>query len=569
MSQDLEKSSALTVASTLDTAPPSILIRLRSYLITVIAFLLAFLIREEFVRRYGYIPPFVTFFPLVVLAAMLGNLRTGLLATGLSGLGVCYWMLFSGEQFSSSWPSYPVRIAAFCVVGISVSLVSDRYHRHRERYLNFQIEEALQNERRRAEEDRKVTEAISVERQRFLDVLETLPQMICLLTPDYHLAFANRSFRDKFGFSRRRHCYENCLGLMKPCGTCQRHNVLKAGVTHQWEVTIADGTVLDVFSSPFTDGDGTILILEIAVDITERRRAEMELIDYREHLEMLVKERTSQLQSAYAQLEADIAERKLAQQALLRSEKLASAGRLAASIAHEINNPLEAVTNTLYLARMSTADPESVRKYLDMADDELKGIAHITRQALGFYRESNAPVLTSVTAVLESAMDLLSGKIKAKHVEIQRQWDSTVKISAVAGELRQVFSNLLVNSLDAIGENGTIKIRVSPGARLRSGIRCVLVTVADNGRGISPEERQHIFEPFFTTKGTVGTGLGLWVSKQIIDNHGGVIRVRSCCKEEGRRGTTFSILLPVEPVNKPEKERQSGHRLLARVPHSI
>ena len=129
--------------------------------------------------------------------------------------------------------------------------------------------------------------------------------------------------------------------------------------------------------------------------------------------------------------------------------------------------------------------------------------------------------------MLESAVDLLKSRIKAKQAVIEKQWDGDVQVTAVAGELRQVFSNLLANSLDAIDEKGIIKLRVSTAAAFSNGDRCVRVTVADNGKGISASSRQRIFEPFFTTKGTVGTGLGLWVSKQIVDKHGGTIRMRS------------------------------------------
>ncbi len=242
----------------------------------------------------------------------------------------------------------------------------------------------------------------------------------------------------------------------------------------------------------------------------------------------------------------DITERKQAEEALLRSEKLASVGRMAATIAHEINNPLEAVTNLLFITK-NAKDMASVRQYLGLADAELERIAHITRQSLGFYRESNAPALTSVNVVLESAVDLLKNKIKAKNAVIEKQSDDDVQVTAVAGELRQVFTNLLTNSLDAIDEKGTIKLRVSASTAFKNGDRCVRVTVADNGKGISADSRQHIFEPFFTTKGTVGTGLGLWVSKQIVDKHGGTIRMRSS-SNGARRGTVFSIVLPVEPV---------------------
>jgi PAS domain S-box-containing protein len=246
----------------------------------------------------------------------------------------------------------------------------------------------------------------------------------------------------------------------------------------------------------------------------------------------------------------DITDRKRAEEALLRSEKLASVGRMAASIAHEINNPLEAVTNLLFLAKTSHDQPEATYQYLDMADEELRRIAHITRQSLGFYRESNAPTRVSVDAVLESAVDLLKSRITAKHAVIEKQWNGAVMITAVAGELRQVFSNLLANSLDAVDECGTIKLRLSTCTAARNGHSCVRVTVADNGKGIGEGSRPKLFEPFFTTKGTVGTGLGLWVIKQIVDKHGGTIQVRSSVGGK-RRGTVFSIVLPVEPLQYP------------------
>jgi len=247
---------------------------------------------------------------------------------------------------------------------------------------------------------------------------------------------------------------------------------------------------------------------------------------------------------------SDITARKLAQHALLRSEKLASMGRMAATVAHEINNPLEAVTNLLFLAQTIDGLPESARQSLQMADAELKRVAHITRQSLGFYRESNAPALTSINALLDSAIDLLKGKITEKQVNIHKEWRADVELMAVAGELRQVFSNLLANSLDAIDEEGTISIRISTCTGAHSKGRRARTTIADNGRGISSTSLEHIFEPFFTTKGTIGTGLGLWVTKQIVEKHHGIIQVRSR-SESCRKGTTFSIVLPMEPGVNP------------------
>jgi len=249
----------------------------------------------------------------------------------------------------------------------------------------------------------------------------------------------------------------------------------------------------------------------------------------------------------------DVTERKRTEEALLRSGKLASVSRMAASIAHEINNPLEAVTNTLYLARTNADDPASVRNYLDIAEDELKHISHITRQTLGFYRESSAPAKVSVNSIMDSAVDLLQRKIQARGARIEKQYDADLQIVASAGELRQVFSNLLVNSLEAIEERGAIRLRVSRSTCVDTGQHRIRVTIADNGSGIDAATLPRIFDPLFTTKEVTGSGLGLWVSKQIIEKHGGSIRVRSrttaphSSSNGAYRGTAFSILLPVEP----------------------
>ena len=157
----------------------------------------------------------------------------------------------------------------------------------------------------------------------------------------------------------------------------------------------------------------------------------------------------------------DIEDVKRAEQALLKSEKLASVGRMAACIAHEINNPLEAVTNTLYLARTNLHDPQEVIKYLDLADSELKRIAHITRQTLGFYRERAHPTVVSLNSCLDAAVDLLQGKIKACQARVEKRYEGEFFVKAIPGELRQVFANLLANSLDAIEMGGRIVLHLS------------------------------------------------------------------------------------------------------------
>ena len=247
----------------------------------------------------------------------------------------------------------------------------------------------------------------------------------------------------------------------------------------------------------------------------------------------------------YLLIGTDNSARKQAEEALLRSEMLASAGRMAASIAHEINNPLEAMMNTLYLVRTASDLPTQTLEYLDIADGELMRIAHITRQTLGFYREFSAATSNSAFALIDSVVNLLQAKIKSNRAAVQQQCDGQLQVMGIAGELRQVLANLLANSLDAIGPDCRIVLRASASVDPNNGRQRIRVTVADCGHGMGAATMKQIFDPFFTTKGPVGTGLGLWVCKQLIEKNGGSIQVRSNT-DGARRGTTFSIVLPSE-----------------------
>jgi signal transduction histidine kinase len=247
----------------------------------------------------------------------------------------------------------------------------------------------------------------------------------------------------------------------------------------------------------------------------------------------------------YLLIGTDNSARKQAEEALLRSEMLASAGRMAASIAHEINNPLEAMMNTLYLVRTASDLPTQTLEYLDIADGELMRIAHITRQTLGFYREFSAATSNSAFALIDSVVNLLQAKIKSNRATVQQQCDGQLQVMGIAGELRQVLANLLANSLDAIGPDCRIVLRASASVDPNNGRQRIRVTVADCGHGMGAATMKQIFDPFFTTKGPVGTGLGLWVCKQLIEKNGGSIQVRSNT-DGARKGTTFSIVLPSE-----------------------
>jgi signal transduction histidine kinase len=248
----------------------------------------------------------------------------------------------------------------------------------------------------------------------------------------------------------------------------------------------------------------------------------------------------------------DITERKRAEVALMQTEKLAVAGRLAAAIAHEINNPLEAITNLCYLARNS-AD-EQTAYYIALAEDELRRVAHITTQTLRFHRQQSAACATDVAEVIESIVGLYEAKLWRGKIQIQIDRQPMPKLFCFAGEIRQVMANLVGNALDAMDGGGILRIRLRRTTVWRTGEPAVRVTIGDTGHGIPRETLEHIYEPFFTTKTDVGTGLGLWVSTTLIEKHRGRLWVRSSTNPE-RHGTVFSVVLPYNGVEVPGATR--------------
>jgi PAS domain S-box-containing protein len=230
----------------------------------------------------------------------------------------------------------------------------------------------------------------------------------------------------------------------------------------------------------------------------------------------------------------DVSERREAEEALIAGEKLVATVRLAATVAHEINNPLASVTNLLYLA--DRASPDKMREYVRMADKEIKRVAEITRRSLAFYRQPAKPAECRVSELLDEVIELYQPEIRNRGIQVQRDFAVQGEITAWPGELRQVFSNLLLNALDASPPNGTIRTRV------RDISQGVLVSFEDEGDGIPLEVQGKIFKPFFTTKSERGNGLGLWASKRMVERHGGSISFAS--RSAQHRGTRFDVFLP-------------------------
>jgi PAS domain S-box-containing protein len=240
----------------------------------------------------------------------------------------------------------------------------------------------------------------------------------------------------------------------------------------------------------------------------------------------------------------DVTEQRRSEEALRRTEKLAATGRLAASIAHEINNPLEALTNLVYLARKNPTKAES---YLAMADQELDHIAEITKHTLGFYRDTTTPVRVDVADIMHDVLELYSRKLQFKNISIKERYQAKTHILGYPGELRQIFANLVANAIEAMEQSGHLSIKTSTVHDGASGNALgVRVSLRDDGCGIEKSQMAKIFEPFYTTKKDVGTGLGLWLTQNLVAKHNGHIHVRSRI-DDGRRWTVFSVVLPERP----------------------
>jgi PAS domain S-box-containing protein len=260
-----------------------------------------------------------------------------------------------------------------------------------------------------------------------------------------------------------------------------------------------------------------------------------------------------------AKIARDISDRKRTERTLLMSERLAVVGRLAATVAHEINNPLEAITNLVYLAKTAT-EPGAGANFLSAAEEQLAYVSHLTRQTLGFYRETGGMRPVELSEIVSSLLTVFAAKARNRRIALEPEINTNRAIFAIPGEIRQVVANLLSNSIDAIHGGGRIRIRVSSSRHWGNGLEPgVRITIADTGIGIPAEVRPRIFEPFFTTKRDVGTGLGLWVSKSIIDHHHGTIQLHSSVIL-GKSGTAVSVFLP---LNEAQRAPPGGSPLSA------
>ena len=378
---------------------------------------------------------------------------------------------------------------------------------------------------------KKMKEALNDNEQRFaeakriFDVLETLPTMICLLTPDYHVKFANRAFRDKFGESEGRYCYDYCFGRTEPCDFCESYKVLETGQPHQWEVKAPDGSIIEAYDFPFTDVDGTPLILEMDVDVTEQRQTQNALKKINETLEEQVKERTQELSKSNIELERS--NKELEQFAYVSS--------------HDLQEPLRMVTSfTQLLERRYKGQLDNeADDYIEFIVEGAHRMKYLIDDLLAFSRlNTQAKELESVELenVIDDVLSNLSVTIKENKACIT--YDPLPTVNADKTQMMQVFQNLIANAIKFQGSNPP-KIHISAHKDEKEW----KFAVTDNGIGIDPEYQKQIFEVFkrlHTREEYPGSGIGLSVSQKIIRRHGGNIWVES----ELGKGSTFYFTIP-------------------------
>jgi PAS domain S-box-containing protein len=337
---------------------------------------------------------------------------------------------------------------------------------------------------------------------KFRGLLEASPDAMVIVDKDEAITLVNAQTEKLFGYSR-----SELIG--QPAENLIPKRYRNQHPRHRMDL-FADPRVrpMGVGLSPLTTEEGTFVSSAIR-DVTERKLAEAQIKKLNDELEL----------------------------ALQRSDKLAVNGRLIATMAHEINNPLESLMNLHHLLGLNPTLDDSGREMVELAKQEVLRLATISRETLAPYRETKFPVVTKVYELLEDAMTMFRRRLEVARIEVRREYHTEGEMTIHPSELRQAFTNLITNAIDAIGEHGELTLSIE---KLPNGE--IAVRIADTGCGIPLENLVAIFEPFFTTKGEKGTGIGLWVTKCLVEKVGG--RIEAVSSTTGKRGTCFSIFLP-------------------------
>lgn len=334
--------------------------------------------------------------------------------------------------------------------------------------------------------------------------------------PDLPLVYVNPAFEVMTGYSFEEIAGNNCRFLQREERDQPGLTLIREAITGRREIAV----ILRNYRK-----DGSFFWNELSLSPIKNREGKV---------------------THFVGIQMDVTSRVEVESALRESEKLAAVGRLAASIAHEINNPLEAVTNLLYLAR-DCGDLKQTQAYVHQAEEELHRASQITSQSLRFYKQSSKPLAVRPSMLLDSVLSLYGSKLSNAGISVERRERMCESIVCLESEIRQVLTNLIRNAIDAMSGSvgGRLLVRSREATEWRTHSKGIMITIADTGTGMTPATMKSLYTAFFTTKGIGGTGLGLWVSSEIVSRHRGRIRVRSLQHEAGS-WTVFELYLPFQ-----------------------
>ena len=486
---------------------------------------------------YGIVPlrsvPLLLGFPMVILAAWFFGMWGGIFCAITDVVLVNYFLTKAQLRFSLGNVPENMRFGGFLLLSILTSWIIRRSAQKR---ADLYLKEGKQRvalayfERQLAEERTKTSDTLRDTSKRLSElaaIVDSSEDVILSKDLKGVITSWNGAAARLFGYSAEEIVGKSVLKLIPEHLHAEEHKILdkiRSGrrIEHFETVRLAkDGRLLDVSLtiSPIKDDQGWIIgASKILRDISVRKRME---------------------------------------QSLVQAEKIAATGRMAATIAHEMNNPLESVMNLLYLLRPMITDPDGLH-YLDCAESELSRVSHIAKQTLGYHREQTAAVSTSLAEIVQHAVTIYEPRCKSAGVEIRTALDSSKTIVLRRGEMVQVVSNLIMNSIHAMPVGGVLSLSVGDTTTPLSGI---LLTVQDNGTGIAAGDLPRAFDAFFTTRNTVGTGIGLYIARQFVEGHGGQIEIESKTGKDNH-GTTVRIFLPV--VTPYQSASRSGLMRLER-----
>jgi PAS domain S-box-containing protein len=471
--------------------------------------------------------PLLLAFPTVILAAWFLGMWGGVLCSLTEAVLVNSFLTKEQLRFSVENAPQNIRLGLFLLLSILLAWTIRRSAQQRAEFYTRQLQERLTAanvERELAEERARASEALRENSKRLgqlAAIVDSSDDVIISKDLTSTITSWNAAATRLFGYTADEMIGTSILRIIPPELQSEEPEILRS---------IREGRSIEHFETTRVTKDGRSLDVSLTISP--------------------IKDNQGHVIGA-SKILRDISSRKRMELSLLQAEKIAATGRMAATIAHEINNPLEAVMNLLYLLRPAVHDPEGIA-YLHSAESELARVSHIAKQTLGFYREHAAAVTISLVDLVQHAITIYEPRCTAANIEIRRSFHSTRKSVLRRGEMMQVVSNLIVNSIYAMPNGGILSVSVDDATDPADGI---LLTLTDNGEGIAAEYLSHVFEAFFTTRTTVGNGIGLFVARQFVEGHGGRIEIASSTEPDSH-GTTVTIFLPLttsyaEPSTQP------------------